>query len=115
MCLLIIHIFFRQNVSIQHAGNGREREFAGKWKVDGYVAEEGRIIEFLGCYYHGCPICNRYYHVYNNYTIIFFFSPDSLGPNNKTARENYLQTMERLEKLEPYCENLEFFWVNFKN
>jgi hypothetical protein len=50
---------------------------------------------YLGCYYHGCPKCNR---------------PDSIGPNGKTARENYQATMDRLNSLEPYCGMLNYFW-----
>jgi hypothetical protein len=40
-----------QGFFVAHAGNGREKQIAGKWKVDGYVDEEDRIIEFLGIFF----------------------------------------------------------------
>ena len=38
------------NVYIQHAGNGREKQI-GNWKVDGYIIEQNKAIEFLGNIY----------------------------------------------------------------
>jgi hypothetical protein len=38
-------------VEIQHAGNGREKQLqiaGSKYKVDGFIAEQNRAIEFLG-------------------------------------------------------------------
>jgi hypothetical protein len=40
-------------IGIQHAGNGREKQFAingNNYKVDGYIQEQNRAIEFLGGY-----------------------------------------------------------------
>jgi hypothetical protein len=47
-----------RNTKIQHAGNGREHQITidgVTYKVDGYIAEERRAIEFLGCHYHSHP------------------------------------------------------------
>ena len=40
----------KRRVKIQHAGNGREYKIEN-FKVDGYIAEENKVIEFLGIYY----------------------------------------------------------------
>jgi len=75
------------NTKIHHAGNGREHQITidgAKYKVDGYIAEEQRAIEFLGCHYHSHPPC---------------CNPDTISPNGKLHRENYALTMERIEKL----------------
>ena len=45
-------------VKIAHKLNSGEIPIgARKLKVDGFLAEENLIFEFLGCYYHGCPEC----------------------------------------------------------
>ena len=46
------------DTNIQHAGNGREHQITidgVTYKVDGYIAEEQRAIEFMGCHYHSHP------------------------------------------------------------
>lgn len=47
----------QRDVTIQHAGRGREHKIAGL-KVDGFDGQ--RIYEFQGCYYHGCLKCFPY-------------------------------------------------------
>ncbi|XP_054287287.1 uncharacterized protein LOC129003084 [Macrosteles quadrilineatus] len=47
----------QRDVTINHAGRGRESRIAGM-KVDGFDGE--RVYEFQGCYYHGCPNCYPY-------------------------------------------------------
>lgn len=93
-----------EGVKIQHAGNGREREFSvltpenGKmrhFKVDGYIESEDRAIEFLGCHFHGCPIHTM---------------PDYVGPNGKLNRINFNETMDRLKLLDNLVTKLEFVW-----
>lgn len=92
----------QEGIRIQHAGNGREKEFLvienGKnrhLKVDGYVDAEDRAIEFLGCHFHGCPI----------HTI-----PDYAGPNGKLNRINFNETMDRLKLLKDLVTTVDFVW-----
>jgi G:T-mismatch repair DNA endonuclease (very short patch repair protein) len=47
----------KQNIRIQHAGNGREVRIANKYKADGFCAETNTVFEFHGCAFHGCPSC----------------------------------------------------------
>jgi hypothetical protein len=80
---------------IQHAGNGREHqiEIEGvKYKVDGYIKEHNHAIEFLGCHYHSHPECTN---------------PDDVAPNGKLNSINYIETMERIEKIRSYGANVE--------
>jgi hypothetical protein len=41
-----------ENLRIQHAGNGVEKSYKG-YKLDGWIEEQNKCIEVLGCYYHG--------------------------------------------------------------
>lgn len=45
----------KRELRIQHAGRGKESKVDGM-KVDG-LDEAGRVYEFQGCYFHGCPKC----------------------------------------------------------
>lgn len=42
----------KESLEIQHAGNGGEKCIAG-YKLDGWIPEQSKAIEFHGCYYHG--------------------------------------------------------------
>jgi hypothetical protein len=42
----------RDNIQIQHAGNGVEKRYKN-YKLDGWIAEQNKCIEILGCFYHG--------------------------------------------------------------
>lgn len=44
------------DIEIQHAGNGREVK-VGRLRVDGMNAEQKLVLEFLGCWWHGCSAC----------------------------------------------------------
>ena len=49
----------KRNVFIQHIGNS-EKEYYDihtERYVDGYCAMTRTVFQFLGCYYHGCPVC----------------------------------------------------------
>lgn len=49
----------RENINIQHALNGGEKQI-GSYFVDGYtVLQNGvrTVYEFRGCFWHGCPKC----------------------------------------------------------
>lgn len=93
-----------EGVKIQHAGNGREKEFltinpengkTRRLKVDGYIESQDRAIEFFGCHFHGCP----------NHTI-----PNCVGPNGKLNRINFNETMDRLKLLANLCNKTEYVW-----
>ena len=46
-------------ISIQHIGNSEKEYYCPKTKrfLDGF--SHGRVFEFHGCYYHGCPKCTN--------------------------------------------------------
>ncbi|XP_052122767.1 uncharacterized protein LOC127749286 [Frankliniella occidentalis] len=44
------------NIELQHAGNGREVK-VGRFRVDGMNADQKLVLEFLGCWWHGCRAC----------------------------------------------------------
>jgi hypothetical protein len=45
------------NVHVQYAHSpGGEKKIGDYW-VDGYIEAEKKIIEYHGCWYHGCPHC----------------------------------------------------------
>jgi hypothetical protein len=46
----------RDNIQIQHAGNGLEHRYKG-FKLDGWIPAQRKCIEILGCFYHGYQIC----------------------------------------------------------
>ena len=48
------------NQTIQYATNGKEHRIDGTQKrADGFIPEINQILEFNGCYYHGCKDCNK--------------------------------------------------------
>ena len=48
-------------VEIKHRLNssGEVRIGARKYRVDGFLAAEDMVFEYQGCFYHGCPVCNK--------------------------------------------------------
>ncbi|KAL3113861.1 hypothetical protein niasHT_017457 [Heterodera trifolii] len=74
----------RDGVRIQHAGNGLEKRWR-QFKLDGWIAEQNKCIEVLGCYWHGCESC---------------FKPDDELVDGKTCRELNDATKLRLLKLQ---------------
>ena len=58
------HQMEKNNIHIEHANNGGEKQF-GKHFVDGYHADTNTILEFDGCYWHGCKDCFTG-HTFNN-------------------------------------------------
>jgi hypothetical protein len=73
----------KEKLDIQHAGNGREFVI-GPFKVDGYIASQRRVIEFLGCHFHSHPPC---------------CDADAMAPNGTRNRVNYAQTMKRIDEI----------------
>lgn len=53
------------NHNITHAGRGREKILIEGIRVDGYCSPEvnenhkGIVLQFHGCFWHGCPRCYR--------------------------------------------------------
>ncbi|KAL3080193.1 hypothetical protein niasHS_013865 [Heterodera schachtii] len=72
-----------EGLTIQHAGNGREKCIKN-YKIDGWIPEQNKCIEVLGCYWHGCERC---------------FEPADKLVDGKTCRELNETTQDRLTKL----------------
>ncbi|KAL3084392.1 hypothetical protein niasHS_008166 [Heterodera schachtii] len=70
-------------VKIQHAGNGMEKRWR-QFKLDGWIEEQNRCIEVLGCYWHGCERC---------------FDPGDKLVDAKSCRELNEETNLRLMQL----------------
>lgn len=91
------HVAKKENISIQHAVNGSEHKILdSKYKADGYCAETNTIYEFLGCFYHGCPICHN--------------KKDINKINNITYGNLYKKTMERNDYIISKGYNLVIIW-----
>jgi len=75
-----------ENIRIRHTLNGGEVRI-GPYRVDGIHQESGRIFEFQGCYWHGCPKCvpNR---------------QEPMIDKMKTAEEAFQATVQRWMYLE---------------
>ena len=49
-------------INVQHVLNGSEKKLTidnKSYKVDGFCEETNTIYEFYGCFWHGCPKCDR--------------------------------------------------------
>ncbi len=76
------YVAFSNNVRVQHARNGGEVH-VGNYKADGYYEKDGQklILEFQGCFWHGCPRC---------------FARDTINPINRTTMADLFQnTLDR--------------------
>ena len=99
-----------RNVHIIHAGNGREFKI-NNYKVDGYIAEEKKVIEFLGISFREWIITNThthlgcYYHSHDKCT-----DPDDQAPNGKLNYLNFKETLNRLTEIEAQGYQVETFW-----
>jgi hypothetical protein len=49
-----------KSIKIQHALNGGEVTIAG-YKVDGYCKETNTVVQFHGCFWHGCDKCKKHH------------------------------------------------------
>ena len=71
---------------IQHRNSVGGEVKIGSYYVDGLAATVGRVYEFHGCWFHGCPRC---------------FSKDTVHPYRKlTMGQVYEETMKRQRHLE---------------
>ena len=83
-----------RNIDVQHAGNGREFQI-DRYKVDGYIESQKKVLEFMGCYYHSHPLCT---------------DPEEPAPNGKLHRINYKDTTRRLNEIKKQGFDVEVFW-----
>ena len=84
--------------TLLHYGKGREEVKAGL-KVDCYIEEEDRVIEFFSCAYHSCIKCFPKSHATN-----------PLLGNNKTYGESYMETRMRKRRIESAGHKFEEMW-----
>ena len=83
---------------IQHALNGGEYKIPGtKYKADGYIQLLNVILEFNGCYYHGCPKCYPDRSVVNKH-------------NQRSHGENFTLTNKRIQLLKEKAYNVIEIW-----
>ena len=78
------------------AGEKKISILMGLYKVDGYLAEENAVYEFLGCYFHGCPRCTN-------------ASSNSIGAGMEMG-DLYTMTMNRLAVLRAAGFKLHTIW-----
>jgi hypothetical protein len=86
------YISTTENIRIQHARNGGEKDIyidGRHYRVDGYAEKDGvkTIYEFHGCIFHGCPRCFPK----RNKRIPF---------KQKTMEDRYQDTIQRRKTLE---------------
>ena len=86
-------------IIIQHAltDRGEYRVPGTNYRVDGYCEQTRTVYEFLGCLWHGCPLCH----------------PDrqrSLPKTNETADLLYNKTMDRIRHLESLHYKVVTIW-----
>ena len=77
----LAYLAHQENINIQHGRNVGETEIA--YKVDGYYESDGNkyVLEFHGCFWHGCPKC---------------FSASTLNPVcEMTMTDLYEKTMDK--------------------
>ena len=79
--------------------------------MDGYIAEEKKVIEFLGISFREWIITNThthlgcYYHLHDKWT-----DPDDQAPNGKLNYLNFKETLNRLAEIETQGYQVETFW-----
>lgn len=86
-----------QGTYIQHGRNMGEKHI-GPYKVDGYYELDGEkvVLEFHGCFWHGCPKC---------------FSKTTLNPvNDMSMGDLYARTMEKQRYIKEQGYTYECKW-----
>lgn len=81
------YLAHRDNIDIQHGRNKGEKQI-GPYKVDGFYERNGQqfILEFNGCFWHGCPKC---------------YSKSTVNPVVEVSMaELYARTLEKQKFLE---------------
>jgi len=86
-------------LTLQHRDNGGEYQIPGtNYHVDGYCPETNTVIEFLGCYWHGCPTC------YKNRSERHYRLAD------RSFHEVHKETQSRLKKIQNLGYTVETLW-----
>lgn len=83
----LFYLAHEKKLKIQHGRNMDEKHI-GPYKVDGYLETqtERTVLEFHGCFWHGCPSC---------------YSRSTSNPVSQiTMAELYAQTMEKKQYIE---------------
>ncbi|WAR09982.1 ZN358-like protein [Mya arenaria] len=81
------YLAHKKQVNIQHGRNMGEKQI-GPYKADGYYEQNGEkvVLEFHGCFWHGCPRC---------------FSKTTVNPvNDMSMGELYAKTREKQQFIE---------------
>ena len=87
---------WEDDVHIQHRNSPGGEVRIGSYYVDGFAATIGRIYEFHGCFFHGCPEC---------------FSKDAIHPYRKVAMgQIYDETVRRERYLEGKGNEVVTIW-----
>ena len=73
------------------------RFYGVSYVVDYYDPIKRKVVELLGCYYHGCPKCKI---------------PGNYGPGGRLHRHSYQDTLNRMKKLRAsrLFKSVEFVW-----
>ncbi|XP_055345065.1 uncharacterized protein LOC129592933 [Paramacrobiotus metropolitanus] len=84
-----------ENRPIQTRASGAEFK-VGQYFVDGYSASTGKVFEFHGCWYHGCPECT---------------APDTIHPfRNLPMSKIYEETVQRDARIRSMGHELCVIW-----
>ena len=86
-------------LNIQHAlsGRGEYRVPSTNYRADGYCVDNNTIYEYLGCLWHGCPVCHPDRH-------------RTLPKTNETADLLYTQTEKRLAEIKRLGYDVVTIW-----
>lgn len=88
---------YARGIHIQHGRNGGEKQI-GPYKVDGYYELDGEkvVLEFHGCFWHGCPKC---------------FSKATVNPvSDMKMGDLYIRTMEKKQFIEAHGYTYTSIW-----
>lgn len=76
-------------IQIQHAGKGKEFFHQSFGRVDGYHAPTNTVLEFNGCWYHGCTCFPSY----------FSDDGETLSPTSELLRQRRDDTLAKQMKI----------------
>uniref|UniRef100_A0A914QLQ6 DNA-directed DNA polymerase n=1 Tax=Panagrolaimus davidi TaxID=227884 RepID=A0A914QLQ6_9BILA len=82
--------------AIQHRNTLEGEKKIGDYLVDGFIQDENRVIEVLGCYWHG--------HIKK------CVEPDTMLPKKRTAEAEYFNTMKRINAIRAHGYEVDMVW-----
>jgi hypothetical protein len=86
----------KHGVSIRNAYSENGELRIGNYKVDGWIEEQGKVLEINGCVYHGCPV---------------HFPEDQMKlPNGRTAGKQRELDRIRLDFIKRHVRSVEVYW-----